>query len=369
MRSDAPKICLNMIVRNEAAIIERCLSSVAPYISTFLILDTGSTDETPNIIRSFFDNLGIPGEVHIGEFVNFSTTRNRALELLERSSLNYEYVILIDADMELLVEENDWTARLSEPVYALKQHNTIAYDNIRLFRRDVPARYVGVTHEHLDTNGHSQISLKGLTMLDHACGANRVGKFDRDAALLLQGLEDEPDNARYVFYLAQSYRDAGKLDLAYTTYTRRVSMGGWEEEVFVAQFEKGRLAITLGLSDTAITSDLLEAYDLRSTRAEPLHSLAAYYRKREMWPRAYLFAHAGSRIQLPQDRLFVHTEVYGWMLLDELAVAAYWVGRYEESAQACAAILQKVAHGLVLDEATQARVRENAEFARVKLIP
>ena len=80
----------------------------------------------------------------------------------------------------------------------------LAYDNLRLVRRGTGARYVGVTHEYLDTGGRGAPRLDGVEMLDHACGANRVGKAERDAALLCKGLEAEPDNARYVFYLAQS---------------------------------------------------------------------------------------------------------------------------------------------------------------------
>jgi hypothetical protein len=356
-----------MIVRNEAAIIERCLGSLLPFLDCYVILDTGSTDDTPAIIERFFAGHGIAGEVHLGRFIDFSASRNEALELAEASRLEYDYLLLIDADMELQVLDPQWKERLGEPFYSIRQHNVLAYDNIRLVRRESGARYLGVTHEYLDTGGRGAPRLEGVEMLDHACGANRVGKAERDAALLRKGLEAEPDNARYVFYLAQSWRDAGQLQEAYDTYGRRVAMGGWAEEQFIAQLEKGRLAIALARPEEVVVRDLLDAFDLRPSRAEPLHSLAVYFRQASKWGRAYLFARMGSQIACPGDRLFLHQAVYEWMLLDELAVAAYWVGQYRESQRACEAILDKAHLGAELDADTRHRVNQNLAFANARL--
>ena len=72
-------LCLNMIVRNESARIERALASVAPYINTFVILDTGSTDDTVERITKFFQERKIPGVIGKTEFKDFSQARNAAL--------------------------------------------------------------------------------------------------------------------------------------------------------------------------------------------------------------------------------------------------------------------------------------------------
>ena len=62
------RICLTMIVKDEARIIERCLAAATPWIDSYAILDTGSTDGTPELIRSHFEAADIPGEVAHGEF-------------------------------------------------------------------------------------------------------------------------------------------------------------------------------------------------------------------------------------------------------------------------------------------------------------
>ena len=97
-----------------------------------------------------------------------------------------------------------------------------------------------MTHEYLDVPGGTK-DLHEVWYKDHACGSNRVDKFERDARLLREGLEKEPDNRRYWFYLAQSYRDAGRQQEAAETYAKRAEMGGWEEEAWYARLQPGPL--------------------------------------------------------------------------------------------------------------------------------
>ena len=54
-----PTICLNMIVKNETQIIQRLLESVLPIIDCYLICDTGSTDNTIELIDNFVRSLVI----------------------------------------------------------------------------------------------------------------------------------------------------------------------------------------------------------------------------------------------------------------------------------------------------------------------
>ena len=55
-------LCLNMIVKNESHVIRRCLDSVRPFIDSWVIVDTGSTDGTEDIIREHLKD--IPGQLH-----------------------------------------------------------------------------------------------------------------------------------------------------------------------------------------------------------------------------------------------------------------------------------------------------------------
>ena len=85
-------------------------------------------------------------------------------------------------------------------------------------------------------------NLDTLWFLDHCDGGNRPGKFERDIALLTEGLKAEPMNARYWYYLGQSYRDALRHQEAICAFSKRIEIGGWDEETFYAMLECARAA-------------------------------------------------------------------------------------------------------------------------------
>jgi FkbM family methyltransferase len=187
-------------------------------------------------------------------------------------------------------------------------------------------------------------------------------KYARDAALLERALEQEPGNARYRYYLACSYRDAGMPEKALESFALRADMGGWDEEVWHSLHLMGVLAAELDKYHAAVAAQL-RAYQLRPRRAEPLCALAQLHRARKEHHLSYLFARQAVRIPRPDDRLFVDESVYAWRSLDELCVAAYWVGEYAESRDAA----QELLRGDAMPPDQRARIRENLNFAEEKL--
>lgn len=149
-------------------------------------------------------------------------------------------------------------------------------------------------------------------------------KFRKDPAALKKALQVDPDNARYAFYLAQSWRDAGELAKAAAAYERRAAMGGWPEEVWYSLYERARLADRLGEDDDVVMAHYVRAFEARPQRAEALCDLARVLRLRDRPASAYPLR---ARLDLPRpaDILFVEDAVYTWRALDELAIAAYYV--------------------------------------------
>lgn len=362
-----PKLCLNMIVKDEASIIERALQAAAPHIACYVICDTGSTDGTPELITRVFAEHGIPGEVVHTTFENFEQARNEALDAARASSLDFDYVLFCDADMELQVEGDEFPGDLTEPVYNLMQYSVsseLGYQNVRLLRRDEPGRYVGVTHEVLSAGTLPHPLLHGASYVDHAAGSSRAVKYERDIDLLVKALATDHDNSRYVFYLAQSYRDSGDFAKALRTYQRRVEMGGWVEEVWYAKFQVALLTERLGRSYSSVVEAYLEAYELRPTRAEPLMHLARYHRENgERYALGLIFARRAVEIPRPDDVLFIDEATYRWRARDEYAIASYWVGDYQTSKQVCEELL---ASALLPDE-QRARIAQNLDFSVRKL--
>lgn len=324
--SNTKTLCLNMIVRNEIAILARCLSALVDHIDCWVIGDTGSTDGTQDFIRSFFADRNKPGELHSFPFENFGQARNAGLECAYSSTLDYDYLLLADADMELVVEDAGFRERLEAPGYRLLQRGApvgsgITYWNTRLVRRNVGARYHGPTHEYIDVPGGVG-SLEGVWYKDHASGSNRPGKFDRDITYLSKALELDPGNARNWFYLAQSYRDAGRTAEAAQTYAKRAEMGGWDEEAWEARLSEARCLRNLG-DEAGFVYKAVAAFNMRPQRAEPLYDLARFYRERCMYEASLLYAEAGLTIEPPtQDLLFVEDFVYTAGLREECSIAA-----------------------------------------------
>lgn len=337
-------LCLNMIVKNEMANLERCLGSVAPYISCWVIGDTGSSDGTQEFIRSFFAARGIPGELHSFPFENFAQARNEALCLARASALPFDYILLTDADMELTVQNSAFAENLTSAAYRVLQRSGVSYWNTRLLQRNAHSSYKGVTHEFLDVPSGRTDNLEGISYIDHGTGANRVDKYERDARLLANAIATERDAgmiARYTFYLANTYRDGGQNEAALKAYLDRANLGGWDQEIFLSLLNAAKLKENLGYSDDDVLSAYTKAAIACPTRAEALHDAARFCRNKGLYERGYEFAARGLAIPSPNEALFVHDWVYQYGLLDELAVCAYWTERYAACVSACDRLLNE----------------------------
>lgn len=363
-------ICLNMIVKNETAVLERLLRSVKDTVDYFVIVDTGSTDDTPGLIQRLATAWGLPGEIHFRPWVNFGHNRQQALELAVAVG-RANWVMFIDADEELHFSDPAWFERLERGVtYRLcKHHGEMRYSLPNLV--DVcESRWAwhGPVHEHLAClqGGGRQVTMQEVWIQYHAGeGARSLNvsqreKYLRDAALLEAALQESPDDARNRFYLAQSYRDAGESAKAHDHYERRAGMGGWIEEAYVARCEQGRMAIALGHAHHDVLRIFLEAWHLRPQRVEALWYAARYCRQNKRYAEGYMFALAGKDIAPPGDALFLQKEAYAWRLLDELAVNAYWAGAYRVSQDACERLLSENRHPAQHSE----RIQANLAFAR-----
>jgi tetratricopeptide (TPR) repeat protein len=326
-------ICLSMIVKNEAPVIRRCLDSLRPLISHWVVVDTGSTDGTQALVREALADL--PGALFERPWRDFAHNRSEALALAKGRA---EFVFVIDADETLAWPTGFELPTLAADAYwLLMEFGGIRYHRLCLMRDAIAWRYRGVLHEVLEGTGGERIELlQGPTVCVRAEGARSRNprKFQEDAAVLERALEAEPDNARYRFYLAQSCRDAGDFSAAARHYRIRSGMGGFDEEVWYAKFQGAVMLERLGAPETAIAAAYLAAYESRPTRAEPLVELARFHRTREEFAQAMLCARSATLLPEPADLLFVDTGCYAWRALDELAVAAWWARNLEEGARA-----------------------------------
>ncbi len=371
-------ICLCMIVKNETAVLPRLFRSVKDYIDYYVIVDTGSTDDTIALIRREMSGYGIEGEVHERPWVNFGVNRQQALELAVAAK-KCDWLLFIDADEELGVSDPKFYEKLEPGVsYDIEKHHAgTRYAVPHLVNVQASRfRWEGVVHNYLVTvSGSKARKLRHDVWIvyHHGEGAKSRGltqeqKYLRDAKLLEEDLQKNPGNSRSQFYLGQSYRDAGHHDKAYVEYKKRARMQGWAEEKFVAQLEAARAAQRLEESEELVVREYLEAYELRPTRVEPLHDLARYFRRKGQYGKAYAFARTGVELERPDDQLFINQQIYDWRMLDELSVAAYRIGDYAAAKEAGETILRRVQGGrLSIPPEDLRRIRENLTFTLKRL--
>ena len=111
-------ICLSMIVKNEVAVLPRLIRSLKDYVDYYVVVDTGSSDETIALIRREMSKYGIDGEVHERPWVNFGVNRQQALELAVESG-KADWLLVIDADTKVrqFKQELQW----NEVCYGLQR--------------------------------------------------------------------------------------------------------------------------------------------------------------------------------------------------------------------------------------------------------
>lgn len=359
------KICLNMIVKNETAVIRRCLDSAKPLIDSWVIVDTGSNDGTQKMIQEHMKE--IPGELHERPWVNFEHNRNEALQLAQGKG---DYVLFIDADEYFIYEPDFILPDFTQDCYYMVMSNgSMQTKKIHLINNHLAWEWKGVLHEALipkpETNMRSHGMLEGVKKIftNEGARSKNPDKYKRDAQVLETALKEDPTNARYAFYLARSYESAGEPALALVNYEKRVAMGGWGEEVFEALLAAALLHEQLGSNNSQIIAAYSRAFMARPSRAEPLFHLARYLRQQKDFSSAYAIAKIGITIPESADLLFMQHWIYDYGMAIELSACAYWAEHYKECQQLSQALLKNER----MSSENRMIVHNNLEFANLKL--
>ena len=372
MKNKTPKdktITLCMIVKNETHIIKECLESMLPYIDRYDITDTGSTDGTPELIKEFFDEHGIEGEVYLSDWKGFGDHAGKMgsrTESLRNCDGKADYGWVIDAD-DYVVGDFQFPEVMDKDSYSLRiGREEFTWWRTQIFKMDTGWKYVGVLHEYAECGGKNPPETDRIFGDYHVTarteGARNVGittqeKYTKDAENLEEALKDEPENSRYVFYLAQSYFDSQQYEKSLEAYIKRAEMGGGEEEVFYSLYRAAMIKALLNRPWPEIQQQFLDAYDYRPLRAEPLYQIARIYRQVHDKPRlAYMFAKMALEIPYPKDDiLFISDDVYKWQLLDEVGASAYYAGKPHVGYHACKRLIDEK----LVPEEDMPRVIEN----------
>jgi len=293
-----PLICLNMIVKDESHIIVDTLTKLLSKmpIDYWVISDTGSTDNTQEIIKTFFKERGIPGELYEDKWENFAHNRTLALEHAHGKS---EYIFVFDADDELCGDFQ--LPVLTEDAYHIQfgDANGTSYTRVLLVNNNTKKwRYLSVIHEFIDCVDNSHTS--GVIAGNYYCVSGRLGNRSKDPdkylkdALVLEKAHAEALAKndllyfRYAFYCANSYFDYGKYEDAIKWYKITLGQGNWEQEKYVSCM-KLFICYNILKQPEAAMFYLVKGILYDKTRVEGLFELVQYYCGNDMNELAYMY--------------------------------------------------------------------------------
>jgi glycosyltransferase involved in cell wall biosynthesis len=358
--NDNIHIALLMMVKNEHKRLHVTLNSILDnknnnhFIKSMVIYDTGSTDNTIQILKDFSNKHNIELRLKEGEFVDFSTSRNVSLDFAD-SFDDIDYLLLMDTNDELrggdalvqFAKETKNNKDIKDTCFLVCQEwfsgKHDKYYNSRFIKSKSGWRYKGRVHEYLcnkNENGFNPGRVPDTVVLyqDRTQDDDKSGKrFAKDKIMLLEDFKDNPNEPRITFYLAQTCSSINHLDEAFYYYKIRstIENGFWEER-FHAYLRCGEISQSLKQPWKESLSWYMMAAEY-TERAEPLVKIATKYLADGRWFLAYTFIDAACRLKYPDKStiLFVDKQLYDYIRWHLLGVIGYHAKHYENGKLGC----------------------------------
>jgi len=376
-----PKISLSIIVKNEARVIERMLNTVWPILDYYVVVDTGSTDGTQDIVRKFFEEKGIPGEVIDHKWVSFEDARNRALNAVKDKA---DFGFWIDADETLEISPDTNVQLMKRRMGGFDGANVKVhyggqnYFRMQFFSTKKAWRWYGPIHEVLVSDEPVNVAVvDGLIVRVNPDGNSWTSqtsqqKYEDHAKVLEEYVKNDPKrDPRWLFYLAQSYRDAGtpeNAEKALHWYRERVKVNtGFWEEVYYSQLMVASCRARLGHPTLEVLEEYLKCTKFNRLRIEHLMPLIQHYHDAGEFDISYIYSSQAMKVAgngqtpFPQVSLFVDAASYEWRILQLHMLNSWMVGRKEESHETYKKLVKAKNEGKVPPE-LHANIESNGRF-------
>lgn len=354
LKPNSPNIACLIMVKDEQKRINVTLESIVGYVDSLVVYDTGSTDNTMEIIETFCENKKINLHLIQGIFVDYSTSRNILLKYADEN-IDTSFQLLMDCNDEL--RGGDLLKKFAS--MALNDKTTIflicqqwkspcsfdKYYNIRFIRSRSNIRYNGGVHEwagevncEQGKTNHPARKIEDSIFLfqDRTQDDDKTGKrFFRDYEILLRDHIKNPSDSRTLFYLAQTAMCLKKYDETIYYSKLRAEISGFPEEIFHSYLRIAECSDALGHDWHDVLSYYFKSYEL-SGRIEPLIKISEHYIMQKSWKMAYMFLREACELEYPDNAiLFVNKQYYDYQRWHLMGITGFYVNKMQEGRDAC----------------------------------
>lgn len=354
------RLVLTQIMKNEAHVITRMLNSIRPIVDIICLVDTGSTDNTIEVVKNWGEQNKIETHVFERPFDNFENSRNYSIQVAREVTAgrgNDFWGFWLDADEMIEILPNFNKNNINKDLYMFNTYiNVMKYTRNECYKLDKPFRFYGPVHEFIvcDDKNITSGLMDGLNVRVQMDGGSWKGnipeKYKSHAFVLEKYIDANRQDPRWIFYTAQSYHDSAcvpdnrqeneeRLRRSLKYYRERITRtDGYPEEIFYSQFRVGTIMRVLEEPFHLTLNELLKAYSMDPLRAEPIKAIIDHYLSVGEWHNAYLFSKFAKvnfhgKNPYPQRLLFVDEALYIWKILEVHAAASFYTGRKEEAKQ------------------------------------
>ena len=350
-------ICLNMIVKNESHIIVKTLENLCSYVvfDAYFISDTGSTDNTMDLIRGFFKERGVPGHIEQVEWRDFGFNRTLSLQMAFNKT---DYLFIFDAD-DSIHGDFRMPRDLTHDAYQLKLGQSFVYLRTLIVNNRKRWRFVGVLHEYIACvdKEESSTAIQGDYYVESGRGGSRnkdPNKYINDAAVLERGFHEEMGNGanggggdralaeRYSFYCAQSWMDAGPayIDKAIEWYLRVLGQNNWAQEKYYSALCLGDLYNKKGDKYNSVKY-YCKTIEYDEERIEGVASVMEILRADGNHVMVNALYHKYKNYnKFPQNKLFLTTDKYHDVIEYNNSISAFYISDKRSGYECCKTILR-----------------------------
>jgi glycosyltransferase involved in cell wall biosynthesis len=387
------KLALNFICKDEERVIERMLNSSNGILDLIVAVDTGSSDNTIELIKKYGLDNNIPTYVFERTFDTFDNSRNHAMDKLRDVvkdlswDANQVFGMWYDCDEELVIDPKFNKNQFNKDLFMINTRiNQMKYTRNTFFRVSKPFYWYGVVHEFIVCDDKSITSglAENISVNVSMDGASWQGdislKYLGHAHKLETYIASNRKDPRQIFYCAQSYHDSAtmkdnkeeneeRLRRALKYYTERTSRpDGYAEEIYYSQYRIGTIMRLLEKPWSQTHQECLKAYAMDPLRGESIKTIIDYYLQVGEWHMAYLYTKFAKvnfhgKNPYPKRLLFVDESLYVWKFLEAHAAASFYCGKIDEAKANYQEILNIMnTHPHCFSEADIQKVKANGQF-------